>query len=55
MVSTKEKYNKTGTAKRRDEALRRAFQMPHKPHETLKKKRKPTAGKGRVRVGKSRA
>jgi hypothetical protein len=29
------------TMRRVDEALKRAFQMPHKPHEPLKKRRKP--------------
>jgi hypothetical protein len=45
------------TMRRVDEALKRAFSMPHKPHEPLKKKatRKPTIGKGRVRIGKDRS
>ena len=43
------------TARIKDEAIKRAFSMPHKPHEPLKKGRKSTTGKGRVRVGKSRS
>jgi hypothetical protein len=41
--------------KKRDAILGRMLETPHKPHAPLKKKQKPTAGKGRVRVGKSRS
>jgi hypothetical protein len=42
--------------RRMDEALKRAFQMPHKPHKPDAQKSKPklSTGKGRVRVGKAR-
>jgi hypothetical protein len=38
------KQSEKETMRRVDEALKRAFQMPHKPHEPLKKK-----GKGKRR------
>jgi mRNA-degrading endonuclease RelE of RelBE toxin-antitoxin system len=39
----------------RDAILKRMLETPHKPHVPVKKKRKQSAGKGRVRVGKSRS
>ena len=41
-------------AERMDKALKRSFQMPHKPHEPTKPKNR-TASKGRVRKGRSRS
>jgi hypothetical protein len=46
---------KTPEDEKRDAILKRMLETPHKPHEPLKAKRKPTKGKGRVRVGKSRS
>ena len=44
------------TAERLDRALRRSFNMPHKPHKPVAPKPKErAASKGRVRKGKSRS
>jgi len=41
-------------AERMDKALKRSFQMPHKPHRPTKPKTRP-ASKGRVRKGRPRS
>lgn len=47
------KQTEKGTMRRKNEALKRALEMPHVTH-AQKSKRKLTTGKGRMRLGKDR-
>jgi hypothetical protein len=57
-MSDRDQLSEQEIAKRMEDALKRAFKMPHKPHANERPGQKPKerpASKGRVRKGKSRA
>ena len=47
MKPDSEKYSDAETAKRMDDALRRALSTPPKPHADMKKKPSPANGKAK--------
>ena len=49
----KDKLSDAEISERMERALKRAFEMPHKPHRPPKPKTRPPS-KGRVRKGRSR-
>lgn len=43
-----------GMAERFQRGLQRAFEMPHRPHEPIRKAKERPASKGRVHKGRTR-